>query len=342
MAEPFLYKRGRLWWIGWWENGQERRESLKTPDAIKAEIKKGELIKRLNAEDAGVPNITALWDTAKSDFLAGYKDGTKTKKGHQRTITLFEKYAGPIKVSDITYKTAKGFRDHLQTALSKRGEPYAPASINIHIRNLHTFFNEAIRLKYVAENPFHDVKQIPDTKRKPRYLTKEEVGKLMAEAGKSWDDAKILMLHLFLYTGVRAGELVNLRWSSIDLTRKLFYLHGSESWDPKDREENVIGLHPELEKRLRKHPKTSDYVFPGMSGGRRDQDSLARLFNRLYRRAKITTSGLHILRHTFATHCGLSPKAKQKVMGHSDIRTTMRYDHVTPEDMAGMGRITYH
>lgn len=341
MSSPFLYKRSRLWWIGWRdEKGVQHGESLKTGDAVKASILRDEWIKKLGAAEEGVPNDTALWETVKTDFLKGYKEGSRTWTIHKHTLSLFESFANPVEIS-VTYNIAKAFRDHLQAKDSPRGGTFKPSTINIHVRNLHTFFNEAKRLNYVTKNPFDEVKQIPDTKRKPRYLTKEEIGNLVAEAEMSWDKPKILMLYLFLYTGVRPGELINLKWSAIDLGRKIFYLHGSETWEPKDREEHAIGLHPELEKRLKKHPKTSEYVFPGMKGGKRCQFSMVRLFNRLYNRAGVTASGLKILRHTFATHCGLPTKTKQRVLGHSSITTTMIYDHVTPEDLAGIRKISY-
>lgn len=338
----FLYKRGRIWWYYWRdENGSQQGESLETGDAVRAEVLKDERDAKLKAKGSGVPNREALWDTVKRDFLAGYQEG-KTKEGHRQSLKLFEQFASPSKISDPTYQDAKGFRDHLQTAKSGRGRPYRPASINIHLRNLHAFFSEAVRAKFIAENPFAEIKPVPDTKRAPKYFRKDEIRSIIGEAGRSWPHDKLLMLLFFLYTGIRLGELINLRWASLDMEKRLFYLHGSEIWEPKDREEHAIALHPELFRGLKKHRKTSEYIFPGLSGGPRAIDAMGKLFNRLYRRAGITDrTGVHILRHSFLTHCNLPIKAKQRIAGHSDIRTTMRYDHVTPEDLAGVVKVSY-
>lgn len=321
------------------ENGREQAKSLKTEDKLIADLKKGEEDKKRHYAREGVPFKDARWSTAKEDFLKGYQAG-KTKEGHQQSLSLFERYAPGFKPSSITYSKAKGFRDWLHMQTSKHGRPYQPASINIHIRNLTTFFNECVRFGYCTESPFKEVKQVPDTKRTPKYLKKDEIQAVINEA-HNWPEDKLLMALFFLYTGIRLSELVYLRWPAIDLERGLFYLHGSEEWEPKDREEHAIGLNPELLKRLRRHPKGSEFVFPGVNGGRRCRYSLGRLFNRLYRRAGVSMTGVHLLRHTWATHCGLNVKTKQRIMGHSDVRTTMRYDHITEEDRQAAANVSY-
>ncbi len=338
----FTKKRGRVWWYYWRdENGMQKAKSLKTPSSDVAEVKKGEEDKKRHFGNAGLPFKKILWDTAKKDFLEGYKDG-KTKEGHERSLSLFESHVQPVRVSDADYKKAKSFRDWLQTTPSRFGRPFSPTSVNIHVRNLHAFFEECKRHKYVIENPFGDVKQIPETKRAHKYLTKAEVQAVLAEARESWAEEKVLMLLFFLYTGVRLGEMANMKWKAIDLERNLFYLRGSENWEPKDREEHSIGIHPELLEGLKRHPRTSEFVFPGVNGGKRCEYSTRRLFNRLYKRAGITSfDGIHLLRHTFGTHFKGELKTLQKIFGHSDIKTTMKYVHVTEEDMQAITRISY-
>lgn len=340
----FIKKRegSRFYWYYWRdENGKQQGKSLETELRDIAEVKKGEEDKKRHYGEAGLPFTKALWGTAKGSFLAGYKEGA-TKVSHERSFVLFEKYASPIRPSDIDYKKAKGFRDWMIARKSRFGRVYRPTTVNIQIQNLHTFFNECKRLKYVTDNPFGDLKHVPDTRRSHKYFTKQQIQSIIKEAKSSWPPDRLLMLFFFLYTGVRLGELVNLRWASIDLEKNLFYLHGSETWEPKDREEHSIGLHPDLLDHLRRHPRGSEYVFPGMEGGRRCKFSVERLFNRLYRRAGIdSVTGVHILRHSFATHSGLNLKALQMVLGHSDISTTMRYSHVTPEDVQSVTKISY-
>lgn len=339
----FIDKRGRVWWYFWrpYKGAKQKAKSLETTDGAVAEVRKGEEDKKRHRGEADllVPGIQ--WDTAEKDFLAGYTPKSATYISLARSLKLFRGFAHPATVDSVQYPKAKEFRDWMPTQISRFGRPYRPATVNIQVQNLTTFFNEMKRLKYISENPFSGVKEVPDTVRAHRYLKKAQVQAILKEAEASWPKERVLMLLFFLYTGVRLGELVNLRWASIDMEKKLFHLHGSETWEPKDREENTIRLHPNLEKALKKHPRTSAYVFPGMSGGTRCKYSTERLFNRLYKRAGVEATGVHVLRHTFATNSGLSLKALQKVLGHADIKTTLRYAHVTPEELEAVTEMSY-
>ena len=148
------------------------------------------------------------------------------------------------------------------------------------------------------------------------------------------------MVLFFLYTGIRKQELINLKWSAIDLDRELMYLHGSEGWEPKDREEHAIGLHQDIIKALKRREMGVGYIFTGKAG-KRDAYATGRLFNRLYKRAGIDATGCHILRHSFATHFQGREKALQRILGHSDPRTTQRYSHVTQEELLAVKNIKY-
>jgi integrase len=337
-----IRRRGRVWHYIWRdEEGRQREKSLHTREKIVAEIRKGDEDRKRQFGSEGLADPKTSWMTAKREFLAGYRDGDRIKELHQQTLSMFEYQVRPVLVSSVTYSVAKTFRDHLQNHVSpKTGKTYAANTVNIHLRNLHTFFNEMKRSRYVAENPFENVRQLPTVKAAPRYLTKEQVAALISEARRSWPNDKVVMLMVFLYTGFRLSEVVNLKWSSVDLERELLYLRGSETWAPKDKEEHAIGLHPALLAGFRSLTRASEYVFPG-SNGRRCRFSMVRLFNRLYNRCGIKDRGLHILRHTFATFSGLPIKVLQQVLGHSDIKTTMRYSHVTPEEMRMVKQISY-
>lgn len=337
-----IHKRGRYWWYYWRDaTGKQQAESLRTEYKEAAKILKDEKDKTLAMGAVGLPNPDASWSGAKRGFLAGYKEG-KTREGHERTLQLFEDFASPEKVASVGYTKAKGFRDWLQnTPLERTGAPFKPASVNIHLRNIHCFFQEAVKSGVILKNPFSQVGEVPDVRRAPRYLSKDQVRDIMKEAVRSWPMIDLPILKVFLYTGLRISEVINLKWAAVDLDRELLYLRGSENWAPKDREEHAIGLHPELIKAFKSASRTSEYVFPGKAGRRRNKDSLRRRLNRLYKRAGITETGAHILRHSFATHAGLPPRVLQQVLGHSDLATTLRYQHVTPEQMREVKKISY-
>jgi integrase len=340
----FLLQRGKVWYYYWTdENGKKHGKSLETTDKLIASVKKGKEDEKILYGKEGFPNRETLWDDFKPQFLDGYKLGSRIRYLHSNTLEFFEKIISPIKLAKIKYAEAKKFRDEMQKHISKKtSKPLSGNTINIHLRNMHTFFEEAKRMNLVGENPFDDVQSIEITKRVPRYLTLEQVTKLKEAARTSDHPDLYLMVLFFLHAAIRLGEMVNLRWSSVDLERQVFFLHESENFDPKDREEHAIGLHPDLMKELKKRPRVSEYIFPGrQESGRRSKTEVVRLFNRLYKRAGIPYTGAHVLRHTFATHFNGPDQAVQQILGHSDPKTTRRYRHVTREHLEAVRTFNY-
>jgi integrase len=149
------------------------------------------------------------------------------------------------------------------------------------------------------------------------------------------------MILTFLNTGLRLGELVNLQWADIDFRRRLLKVQRKADWTPKAGERQ-IPLTPEMAKCLRdfRPPKAqkTDYVF-----SRRDNErfsgSLRKVFARIARYAGLEdVTKIHTLRHTFASHLvmsGVDLPTVQRLLGHSDIQTTMVYSHLAPEHLAG-------
>jgi len=81
----------------------------------------------------------------------------------------------------------------------------------------------------------------------------------------------------------------------------------------------------------------SDFVFPHGDGGRL-KTKLRRMLIRIAKDASVTDlTTLHALRHTFASQLimkGVDLPTVQKLMGHSDIQTTMIYSHLAPDHLA--------
>jgi integrase len=151
-----------------------------------------------------------------------------------------------------------------------------------------------------------------------------------------------LMILCALRTGMRRGELLGLRWEDIDLTNNVLVVRrsvvgGIES-SPKNNRARVIPLSSDLGLRLRA-------ISPGASQGRvftsRSRRPFAtitveRLLHRACDAAGIRRIGWHALRHTFASQLiwnGASLVPVQGLLGHSTIQMTMRYTHVSLDEL---------
>ncbi len=294
----------------------------------------------ITTRELGITNKRYLWPDFKEKFLQGYKGSTQRR--YTYTFRTFERLMKPTVIAAIDYEYATTWRDKIMKATSERGTPFSNTTINMDIRNLRTTWREAIKFGYATINPFKAIKELPVTILKPRYISLDGVHSIMDAARKSTSKDAPLLLSLFLYTGMRGGEVVGLRWDSVDLDRGLLHIRKPDCWAPKDRAERPIPLNDELVAMLRARPRTGLYVFPGARGApHRHLRTTQGLINRIYKRCGISASGVHVLRHTLATHSNLPIKVLKEILGHSDVETTMIYAHSTEADMAMVRNFSY-
>lgn len=130
-----------------------------------------------------------------------------------------------------------------------------------------------------------------------------------------------------LNTGMRRGELLSLKWEQI----RNGFIYLTETKSNKARQIPVNDRLAEVFREVRRgNQLKSPYVFCD-SKGRRFYE-VKRSFASACRRAGIEAFRFHDLRHTFASHLvmkGVSLKAVQELLGHSDLTMTMRYAHLS-------------
>ena len=132
-----------------------------------------------------------------------------------------------------------------------------------------------------------------------------------------------------LNTGMRRSELLNLRWPDVDLkNRKITVINA------KNNESRVIPINQTLYQELFALYKKvkAEYVFSGRNG--RPFKDIKKGFYSALKKAGIKDFRFHDLRHTFGSHLvmqGVDLRTVQQVMGHKDIKMTMRYAHLSPE-----------
>ena len=140
-------------------------------------------------------------------------------------------------------------------------------------------------------------------------------------------------------TGLRARELVNLTWLDIDWEKSILSVTAKPDWTPKDYEERTVPLNKAALAALREH-KIKRVVLGRYTFSRQDGRKYGRGLDlamvRAFKAAGLGSGGLHSLRHTFATRyleAGGNIKDLQRLMGHSDLKTTQRYLHADEEQM---------
>jgi integrase/recombinase XerD len=141
--------------------------------------------------------------------------------------------------------------------------------------------------------------------------------------------------------GLRIGEVLKLRVADVDGARALIHVRQG-----KNRKDRFVPVGPKMLEVLRQHwrvrrPASNDYLFGGRKAGTRlSHDAVANALAAAARSCGLTKHvSPHVLRHTFATHlleAGADLRTLQVVLGHSSIRTTTRYLHVSRKQVASL------
>jgi integrase len=136
---------------------------------------------------------------------------------------------------------------------------------------------------------------------------------------------------LALNTGLRRGELFGLLWDDVNLTAKLLIVRGDGTKSGQTRVVNLNSEAVEILRAWKPAPVTRDaLVFPGRDG---ERDDLKTAWQRLLKAADITRFRFHDLRHTFASKlvmAGVDLNTVRELLGHSDLKMTIRYAHLAP------------
>ena len=168
-----------------------------------------------------------------------------------------------------------------------------------------------------------------------RYLSFEEAIALHGAASPAWKT----MILLALKTGMRLGELLALRWTDVDFAQRQVNVCQAVSYGkvgtPKSNKPRSISMTEEVWGALRAHRHLrGPLVFCRADGKPLTKGQCQRPLWRAGTDAQMKRFGWHVLRHTFASHLailGASIRTIQELLGHSDIRVTMRYAHLSPE-----------
>ncbi|MBA3320474.1 MAG: site-specific integrase [Pyrinomonadaceae bacterium] len=211
---------------------------------------------------------------------------------------------------------------------NKPRRPRSPATVNRELSILPKIFSLAFDAELVDENPCRRVKNLRITNLCGHCLTTEEEQSLFAAlAGSEWVSHIVLFAS---HTGMRRGEIFNLRWFDIDLTRETVHVRQS-----KNGKARAVPMNETIKSLLQGLPKTSEYVFPSPKTGGRVMD-VGRQFERAVKEAGLENFRFHDLRHTAATRmadAGVDPFTLAYIFGWSDIRMAMRYTHATNATM---------
>ena len=179
---------------------------------------------------------------------------------------------------------------------------------------------------------FYDIPRPKKPVQLPKALSKKEIEKIIFSITNI---KHRLIIKLCYGMGLRVSEIVRLKIEHVDST--LMQVRIENAKGKKDRYVNLpSSVLPELREYYRIY-KPKEFLFEGQFGGQYNIRSAQAVFKSAMNRAGIQkTVGIHSLRHSYATHLleyGTDVSFIQKLMGHKDIKTTLRYLNITDQQL---------
>jgi integrase len=205
----------------------------------------------------------------------------------------------------------------------------SPKSINNYLCILSCCLKTAEEWGMLKEIPKIKLLKIPP--QKYDYLTEAETEQLLRCAEEMWYDIILLAVK----TGLRFGEIIALKWEDIDFRQNILTVNrnivrGIEC-SPKNNKSRSIPLSNAIKVMLCNRTRISEYIFHDSKCAPLTYEVSYNRLHKICGLAGLRKIGWHTLRHSFASHLTAkrnSIVAIKELMGHSDVKTTMRYAHV--------------
>jgi len=209
-----------------------------------------------------------------------------------------------------------------------------PSTANKFIKYLSHTYNLAIswEIPYIELNPTHHIKLFKEDNLVERYLSKQEIKKLLHIASLNDNPLILPILQFLLLTGARKSEVLNAKWEDIDLHNNIFTIPLTKAGKVRR-----IPISPKLKEIITHIPRyNTPYLFPSTVDPMKPLVNLSFHWNKIRIAANLVDVRIHDLRHTYASalvNAGVSLYEVQKLLGHSNVAVTQRYAHLSNDSL---------
>lgn len=264
--------------------------------------------------------------------LPKLKASTRQDQGYR--VAIFLARWGELDVRELTTLHLDRYQ------AERRAAGAAPKTIRNELSIISSLLRLAQRWGALDELPAIAWPRLPE--QDFRWLTEDEAARLL-EATQE-EPLLATLVPVLLYTGLRLGEALALRWDAVDLEARairvrLSYSAGETS-TPKSDKGRTVPL-PEVAWRMlatqRLLTGQHERVWRRDDGRQVTKGMLYDVWCRARARAGLDDVRMHDLRHTYASWLvqrGVQLQRVQSLLGHSDYKMTLRYAHLAPSDLA--------
>lgn len=283
-----------------------------TMDEAEAKPWLGESVDRRTLKD-----VVELW------FKLHGKSLTAGEHVYDKLLLIVDALENPL-ATDLSSKLFAHYRDKRLTGEIYFSEKWkigaSPVTINLEQSYLSSVFSELARLgEWTAPNPLESMRKFTIAEKEMTWLAHEHITELLYDC-KRQSALLALVVKICLSTGARWREAVNLTRSKVTKYRITFVR-------AKGKKNRSIPISKELYEKI-----------IALNGFRFFTDCYFQFLSVMDKTSIVLPRGqlTHVLRHTFAAHFlmpGGNILALQKILGHHDIKMTMRYAHLAPDHL---------
>jgi len=315
-----IYRRGQSWCVGFTVNGRRVRETVGPNKKIAERVLSLRMTQVL--ENRYFPPNRQLGRMPFKDFAQMYleREGTllKSIRTERNRVLAWAREFGNRPLGQIT-------RTEIEAWRREKMARCRPATINRDLSRLRRMFSLAVEWELLEESPMAGIRFLRENNARTRYLSLEECQRLIASCMAPHIRA---MVSVALHSGMRLGEILNLRWYDLDFSSGFILVR-----DSKNGESRHVPMDATLFALFRAYPHRlgTDLVFSSPAGGH-IVDVRTGFLNSC-KRAGLIDLHFHDLRHTFASQFVMSGGdlyILKEILGHKSITMTQRYAHLSP------------
>lgn len=327
------YQRGKKWWVRFRFNHkryfkcspENSQTGAKAYEALlRQKLARGEPIIEPHKEIEVIPTFKEFSEK----FVAVYVKNNNKYSEVLNKESVLRAHLNPFfglkpldKISNLDIENYKA--EKLQSGQANK-------SVNNHLIVLNKCLNTAKEWGVIENTP--NIKLLKVQPQKFDFLSIEECQLLL-------DNCEGLLREIVLVglkTGLRFGELIALKWENINFQSNLMTVQKSISrgreGSTKSNKIRYVPLLDDVSQELKARSRKHGYVFSRNDNTPLNPMLCLRWLHEACRKAGLRKLGWHTLRHTFASHLaqnGVSIVLIKELLGHADIKTTMRYSHLT-------------
>jgi integrase len=270
------------------------------------------------------------------------------------TPTRLLEFRAKLQAQDVTRRMPKG-------EVRTLGRKLAPRTVNLTMALVRSILRFAVASGHIPASPTDRIGRgklllpLERPKIAPPIDTPEDVGRMLATVREIGEETRRPSLHaLFatlIYTGMRRGEVLGLRWTDVDLERRMFVVRRSYAGTTKSSKHRPVPMPSQLVTILKAHqlsdPWKGELVFPNDAGEMYSRNAkLEEVLREALRRSGLRRVRVHDLRHQYASDFlrrGGDIFTLQRILGHSTpTLTSETYAHLSPGHLAGEAdRVSY-